>query len=93
MPTHLLFLPGGRATVRSVEQLRRELADHMGFACSVDVHNGASLLKVADAGIVLDLAVGENGELAGVETQLSYDLQVEHVTALFKAFREMGWDA
>lgn len=91
--THLLFHPGGRATARSAEELRRGLADHMGAPCSVSVHNGTESLCVRDAGIDLKLAFGENGELSGAETHLSYNLEVKHVTALFKAFRELGWNS
>jgi len=91
--THLLFHPGGRATARSVEELRCGLADHMGAPCSVSFRNGTESLKVCDAGIDLKLAFSENGELSGAETHLSHNLNVKHVTALFKAFRELGWNS
>jgi len=90
--THLLFRPRRRAIPCSAEELRRELADHIGSACSAYLHEGGASLKVDDSGIVLDLAFGEDGALAAAETHLSFNLRVEHVTTLCKAFRKLGWD-
>jgi hypothetical protein len=91
MPNTVVAQRSANVPALSAAELREILADAARLPCTVDGANGGTRFVLGRDDIAVVLGLGGDGETDSAQVEFSLSAELPSVTAVFKAFRALGW--
>lgn len=92
MPTQVLISRGDDAPTMSASELRTKLSDELELPCGAQGPEGDNHFVFDEVGISVTLALDEDTRPLAATIDIPHRARVTHVTRLFQAFTEWGWE-
>lgn len=92
MPMQIFFSRGDNAPTMTAAELRGKLSHELSLPCCADNAETDKHFVFGEIAISVKLALDEDTKPMTVTVDIPHSAQIAHVTKLFHAFEEWGWE-
>ncbi len=92
MPTQIFVSRGDNAPTMTAAELRRRLSHELSLPCRAEKAESDRHFVYGEIGISVKLALDGDTEPLTATIDIPHSAEIVHVTKLFHAFEEWGWE-